>query len=154
MIRKKAVIITFTTKTDKNSDRTKFFKQLYGWEQTIPGKKKNYEYHREGFLEKIRHKKVAQSSFIVPENEFDKIMEFFEQWHKKVITNAFKIILEDEDIFKEFDRQLREMDEDETEGEEPDESEESDENEGLSEEEEEQIIKRHREWQKRKAKYA
>ena len=146
MIKKKAVIITFSTKTDKNSDRTKFFKQLYGWEQTIPGKKKNYEYHREGFLEKIRHKKVAQSSFIVPEDEFDKVMEFFEQWHKEVITNAFKILLEDQDIFEEFDRQMRELDEQENEEEEIAEEDEQ----GLSEEEEKNILKRHKEWQKKK----
>jgi len=146
MIRKKAMIITFSTKTDKNSDRTKFFKQLYGWEQTIPGKKKNYEYHREGFLEKIPHKKVGQGSFIVPEDEFDKTMEFFEQWHKKVITNVFKILLEDQDIFDEFERMSREMQEEE---ETEEEDEQTEENEELSEIEE-QILKRHKEWQKKK----
>lgn len=99
MIKKKAVIITFSTNTDKNSDKTKFFKQLYGWEQTIPGKKKTYEYHREGFLEKVPHKKVGQSSFMIPEGEFVKVMHFFEQWHRKVLTNAFKVILED-DLFR------------------------------------------------------
>lgn len=147
MIRKKAVIITFSTNIDKNSDRTKFFKSLYGWEQTVPGKKKNYEYHREGFLEKIPHKKVGEGSFIAPEDEFEKIMAFFNQWHKKVITNAFKVILED-DIFTEFDRQMKEFeDEDEAENDE----EEVDENEVLTEEEK-NIIKRHKEWQKKKLK--
>ncbi len=148
MIKKKAFIITFSTNTDKNSDRTKFFKQLYGWEQTIPGKKKNYEYHREGFLEKIPHKKVGEGSFIAPEVEFEKVMQFFEQWHKKVITNVFKILLEDQDIFDEFDRQMKEIDEEESEEEE----EQIDENEELNEVEK-NIIKRHREWQKKKMKY-
>lgn len=148
MIRKKAMIITFSTKAGKNSEKTKFFKQLYGWEQTIPGKKKTYEYHREGILDTVPHKRVGQSSFIVPENEFDKMMEFFEQWHKKVITNAFKVILED-DIFSEFERQMRQMEEDEEENEE--EEEENDEDEELSEMER-NIIKRHEEWQKKKMK--
>jgi len=143
MIKKKAFIITFSTKTDKNSDKTKFFKQLYGWEQTIPGKKKNYEYHREGFLEKVPHKRVGEGSFMVPEDEFTKVMQFFEQWHRKVITNAFKVILEDKDIFNEFDRQMRQIDE-EFEEEKANENEE-----GLSEEEE-NIIKRHEQWQKKK----
>jgi hypothetical protein len=147
MIRKKAVIITFSTKTDKNSDKTKFFKQLYGWEQTIPGKKKTYEYHREGFLEKIPHKRVGEGSFMVPEDKFDKVMQFFEQWHKKVITNAFKIILEDKDIFDDLNRQMREIDEEELEEEQKNENQEEE----LSEEEE-NIIKRHREWQKKKMK--
>jgi hypothetical protein len=115
MIRKKAVIITFSTKTDKNSDRTKFFKKLYGWEQTVPGKKKTYEYHREGFLEKVPHKKVGEGSFMIPENEFNKVMQFFEQWHRQVITNAFKIILEDKDIFDEFDRMQDDFDREELE---------------------------------------
>lgn len=146
MIRKKGMIITFSTKTDKNSERTKFFKQLYGWEQTIPGKKKNYEYHREGILDKVPHKRVGEGSFIVPEDEFGKMMEFFEQWHKKVITNTFKVILED-DIFSEFERQMRQMEEDEEESEE-----ETEENE-MSEIEE-QIMKRHKEWQKKKMRSA
>jgi hypothetical protein len=148
MIRKKAMIITISTKTGKNSEKTKFFKQLYGWEQTIPGKKKTYEYHREGILDTVPHKRVGQGSFIVPENEFDKLMEFFEQWHKKVITNAFKVILED-DIFTEFEKQMRQLEEDEEESEE--EEEQTEENDELSEMEE-QIIQRHKEWQKKKQK--
>ena len=146
MIRKNAVIITFSTNTDNNSDKTKFFKQLYGWEQTIPGKKKTYEYHREGFLEKIPHKRVGEGSFMVPENNFKEVMQFFEQWHKKVITNVFKILLEDQDIFDEFDRQTRQMDEEF-------EEEQTNESEGLSEEER-NIIKRHEQWQKKKQKSA
>jgi hypothetical protein len=149
MIRKKAVIITFSTKTDKNSDRTKFFKDLYGWEQTVPGKKKKYEYHREGFLEKVPHKKIAESSFMIPECEFDKVMQFFEQWHKKVITNAFKILLEDQDIFDEFERMQQEFDREKIEEEN---EEQMNEDENLSEEEK-NIIKRHEEWQKKKAKF-
>ena len=143
MIRKKGMIITFSTRTDKNSERTKFFKQLYGWEQTIPGKKKKYEYHREGFLETIPHKRVGESSFIIPEDEFGKMMDFFEQWQKKVITNAFKVILED-DVLSEFERMSKQFQEDEEENEE-----ELDENDDLSEVEE-QILKRHKEWQKKK----
>ena len=151
MIKKKAVIITFSTKTDKNSDRTKFYKQLYGWEQTVPGKKKTYEYHREGFLEKVPHKRIGEGSFIVPEGEFDKIMEFFNQWHRKVITNAFKIILDDKSIFEEFERMNKEIDEEEELAEEENEG--FDEEEGLSEEEK-NIVKRHKEWQRKRVKSA
>lgn len=142
---KRGIIITFSIKSGKacnSSEKTKFFKQLYGWTQTIPGKKKEYEYHREGILDKVPHKRVDQSAFIVPEDDFDKVMEFFEQWQKKVITNVFKVILED-DIFSEFERMSREMEEEEKIEEEQ---------EGLSDEEEKNIIKRHKEWQKRKMK--
>jgi len=146
MIRKKAVIITFSTKTEKfgnDSERTRFFKQLYGWDQIVPGEKKTYEYHRAGILDKVPHKRVDQSSFIVPENNLKEVMDFFEQWHKKVITNAFKILLEDNDIFDEFERMQNEFDNEEF-GEQQ-----MNENENLSEEEK-QIIKRHEQWQKKK----
>jgi hypothetical protein len=169
-IAKRGFIITFTMKSGvkKNSEKTKFFKQLYGWTQTIPGKKKEYEYHREGVLDEVPHKKIAQSAFIIPEEDFEKIAEFFEEWQKKVIWNPFKVLIEDESIFGEFDRLRKEMmegEEEEGEGqEEPeDEDEQLEQNEEEDEvqefadeqkldEEEEAIVKRFRTWQKIKKK--
>ena len=46
--------------------------------------------------------KVAQSSFIVPEDNFDEIMDFFGQWSNKVMLKTFKVLL-DEDVEKEFE---------------------------------------------------
>lgn len=107
----RGVIITFNVKCNKskNSDRVKFYKQLYGWKQTIPGKKKEYEYHREGVLDEVPHKRIDQSAFIVPEEDLQKITEFFEQWNKKVIFNAFKVLIEDRSIFDEFDKFRKDM---------------------------------------------
>lgn len=159
-VTKKGIIITFNVKSGagKNSERVKFFKQLYGWEQTVPGKKKTYEYHREGVLDEVPHKRIDQSAFIVPENEVEKIMQFFEQWHKKVIFNTFKVLIEDESIFDEFDRMRREMmadeENEEEEGEQPgDEEEEGEAEENISEEEK-AIRKRFGIWQKQKKKFA
>lgn len=100
---KKAVMFTFTMRgaSVSNSEKTKFYKELYGWTQTVPGGKKKYVYHREGVLEDMPHEKVDQSSFIVPENDADKMMEFFDEWHKKVMFRTFKVLMED-DFFKEF----------------------------------------------------
>jgi len=162
-IAKRGFIITFTIKSGvkKNSEKTKFFKQLYGWTQTIPGKKKEYEYHREGVLDEVPHKKIAQSAFIVHEEDFEKIAEFFEQWQKKVIWNPFKVLIEDESIFGEFDRLRKEMmegeEEEDEEPEEPKQDEEEDEvqefaDEQKLDEEEEAIVKRFRTWQKIKKK--
>jgi hypothetical protein len=102
---KKAIMFTFTMKSSSvsNSEKTRFFKELYGWTQTVPGGKKKYVYHREGVLEDVPHEKVDQSSFLVPESEADEIMEFFEEWHKKVMLRTFKVLLDDDDdLFKDM----------------------------------------------------
>ncbi len=108
----KAVMFTFTMKSSgvTNSEKTKFYKELYGWTQTVPGGKKKYVYHREGVLEDVPHEKVDQSSFIVPEDEADKMMDFFDDWGKKVMMRTFKVLIDDDDdFFKEFNEMKRKM---------------------------------------------
>ena len=82
---------------------------MYGWKQIITKKiirkkpkteKKVYTYRREGLLDEMPHRKVDQSSFIVPEDNFETIINFLEEWHDKVIWKSFKVLL-DED-FEEF----------------------------------------------------
>ena len=54
----KVVIVSFDTLSDKfysNYERNKFFKDLYGWKQTVPGHGKNYNYRRPGLLDNIPH---------------------------------------------------------------------------------------------------
>jgi hypothetical protein len=110
---KKAVLIAFSVQSEKfenQYERNKFFRGLYGWKQTIKKEvvisrkqkpqEKVYIYRREGLLDEIPHEKVDQSSFIVPEDDVDKIMKFFEEWRDKVIWKSFKVLL-DEDFFKE-----------------------------------------------------
>lgn len=105
---KRGVIFTFTMKSARvsNSEKTKFFKELYGWTQTIPGGKKKYVYHREGILEDIPHEKVHQSSFLVPENEAERMMQFFDEWRKKVMLKTFRVLLDDDSFFRQF-RQIK-----------------------------------------------
>lgn len=114
---RKAVMFTFAMKSARvtNSEKTKFFKELYGWTQTVPGGKKKYVYHREGVLEEMPHEKVNQSSFLVPENEAERMMEFFDEWGKKVMLKTFKVLLDDNDFFREFRelRQKRDLEEEE-----------------------------------------
>ena len=106
---KKTILITFSVKSEKfdsNYERNKFFRELYGWKQIIPTENKRYEYHRDGLLDEMPHKKVAQSSFIIPEDNFDEMMEFFEHWHKKVMWKTFKVLLNAKEIremFEEFE---------------------------------------------------
>src|SRR3990172_3607633 len=99
---RKGMIITFSIRSGScktPSEKTKFFKKLYGWTQTVPGKKKKYEYHREGVLDEMPHKRISQSAFIIPEEDLKRITQFFDEWQKKVIFNAFKVLIEDDSIF-------------------------------------------------------
>ena len=116
---KKAMLVCFSVKSEKfesHYERNKFFRRLYGWKQVITkrlsGKKpevqkKVYTYRREGLLDEMPHKKIDQSSFIVPENDFERITNFLEDWHDKVIWKSFKVLLDEEfeDFFKEVEQE-------------------------------------------------
>lgn len=111
---KKAVLICFSVKSgmfESDYERNKFFRELYGWKQIIPKEKKTYEYRREGLLDEMPHMKVDQSSFIVPEDDFDRITTFLKEWHNKVMWKAFKVLLEDVDMEKMFEEFEKEMEE-------------------------------------------
>jgi len=112
--KKRAVLVAFSVKSrmfEGHYERNKIFRGLYGWKQMVrkeiivgekhKPKEKVYTYRREGLLDEIPHEKVDQSSFIVPENKFDKIEKFMKEWRNKVMWKAFKVLLEDEDIFDE-----------------------------------------------------
>lgn len=64
---------------------------------------KFYTYRREGLLDEVPHKKVDQSSFIVPEDDSERITSFMEKWHNKVIWKTFKVLLDEdfENFFEE-----------------------------------------------------
>ena len=114
---KKAVLVCFSVKSERfesHYERNKFFRGLYGWKQMISKKvvegekpktqKEFYTYRREGLLDDIPHKKVDQSSFIVPEDESDRIIGFMEEWHDKVMWKTFKVLLDNfEEFFEEDD---------------------------------------------------
>ena len=103
---RRAILICFSIKSEKfknNYERNKFFRGLYGWKQVITKEKKVYTYRRSGLLDEIPHKKIDQSSFIVPEKEVDRIISFLREWHDKVIWRTFKVLLDEdlEEFFKE-----------------------------------------------------
>lgn len=100
---KRAVLVAFSICTKKfksNYERSMFFRYLYGWKQIVTKGEREYTYRREGLLDRVRCKRIDQSSFIVIEDDFDKVEEFFRRWGEKVIFKTLKIIL-DEDIFED-----------------------------------------------------
>ena len=114
---KKGVLITFSVKTEKlsPSEKTVFFRKLYGWKQVVPNEDKKYEYERPGILDEMPHEKVDQSSFIVPENRADQITEFFEEWLNKVVLKTFKVLLDRdmERMFKQMEKLMNEEEDEE-----------------------------------------
>ncbi|MBI2583043.1 MAG: hypothetical protein HYW25_00100 [Candidatus Aenigmarchaeota archaeon] len=95
--RTRAVIITFNT-SQKNFDsayeRNKFFRELHGWEQTVPSGNKKYHYRRPGLLDEIPHAKIADSVFMIMEEHMKRMEEFFSQWHEKVNWEMHEILME------------------------------------------------------------
>jgi len=108
-IRKKgmanAVIITFHTKSkkfDSDYERIKFFRELYGWNQTVPKNDKKYFYRRTGLLDEIPHAKVAESAFMVAMKNLEHIMKFFKEWEDKVEFDKMEVMMKRRELLKRF----------------------------------------------------
>ena len=99
MIKRRAILITFSVATKKfksNYERNKFFRQLYGWKQTIRKEEKIYTYRRQGILDEVPHIKVDQSMFIITRKHLERIREFLDGWEDKVRWKMFDVILNEE----------------------------------------------------------
>ena len=93
----RTVIITFNTNTEEfasNYERNKFFRELHGWQQTVPSGKKRYTYRRSGILDGIPHAKIADSVFMIMEENMKQMQEFFSQWEKKVDWEMHRVSME------------------------------------------------------------
>lgn len=84
---RQVVIISFHTRTENfesDYERSKFFRGLYGWKQTVPKENKKYLYRRSGLLDEVPHIKIADSVFMTAMENMKRVMEYFEQWSEKV----------------------------------------------------------------------
>jgi len=94
-----AILITFNTHSERfesNYERSKFFRELHGWEQTVPRNERRYRYHRAGLLDEIPHIKVNDSVFIVAMEHMRRMEEFFKQWQEKVEYDMMEILMDRE----------------------------------------------------------
>jgi hypothetical protein len=101
------ILITFNTCGEKfasNYERNKFFRELYGWEQTVPGNDRRYRYHRPGLLDDIPHMKVSKSVFMVAQEHMRRMEEFFKQWQEKVEYDMMNILVERERFINNLHR--------------------------------------------------
>ena len=97
---KKMILVSFSVRTKKFKSRyeiSKFFRMLYGWKQIVSSPSKRYEYERDGVLSSIPYVKIDQSSFFVPEDFAEEIINFFEEWSDKVLFKTFKVLVEEDE---------------------------------------------------------
>src|SRR3989344_1746651 len=96
-----AVLISFDTdseKFDSNSERNKFFQDPEGRSKIFGKKSSRYVYEREGVLDTIPHLNVAQSVFIVMQENLRAMEEFFSQWEDKVQVKTFPVMITGEEL--------------------------------------------------------
>ncbi|MBI5332933.1 MAG: hypothetical protein HZB65_05135 [Candidatus Aenigmarchaeota archaeon] len=104
----KVVIVSFDTLSDRfdsDYERNKFFKDLYGWKQTVPGHRKSYNYRRPGLLDGIPHQRISSSVFMVAMEHMKRIEDFFDQWRRKVECDMIEVVLERERMLKRLRRE-------------------------------------------------
>ena len=98
-------IVTFHTRIDQfesDYERSKFFRELHGWKQTIPRNGKRYLYHRSGLLNDVPHIKVADSAFIVALKHMNRFERYFEEWQDKVEYDMMQIMMRDRALLKQL----------------------------------------------------
>lgn len=101
------VIITFHTRSDRfesDYEKSKFFRELHGWKQTVPRNGKRYVYLRKGVLGEVPHIKVADSTFIVPKQEARTLIDYFDEWAGKVEVEILEMMMRQ----REFMRRMAE----------------------------------------------
>lgn len=93
---KRAVLINFTVRTSRfhsNSERNRFYKELYGWKQTVKKQEKKYVYERDGLLDEMPHIRIDQSLFIIMKEHLERMQKFLEEWEDKIKWDMFDVLL-------------------------------------------------------------
>jgi len=97
------VIVTFHTQKerfDSDYDKSKFFRELHGWKQTVPRNGKRYVYERKGLLGEVPHVKVSESTFIVKTEEAKPVMDYFQEWADKVQVEMFEMMMRQQEFMR------------------------------------------------------
>jgi hypothetical protein len=106
------VIITFRTVNSKfqsDYERSKFFRELNGWKQTVPRNGKRYTYERKGLLAEVPHIKVSDSTYIVPSHEAKTLMEYMDEWADKVEVEMLNMMMRQQEFMRRFTQETREV---------------------------------------------
>lgn len=104
---KEAVLISFNFTAGENRMRTKFFKGLYGWKQTVTKNSKRYEYERPGVMDEIPFMKAGNSVVIISSGNLSRLMEYFDEWSESIEAKFFKVLLPEKHFNKINDNNIR-----------------------------------------------
>lgn len=91
-----AILLTYDTERERfasRSERNKFYRGLYGFEQTVEQNNKVYHYEKEGVLDAVPHAKIADATFIIPATEASPVKQYFKTWAGKVNYHTYSIHL-------------------------------------------------------------
>ena len=83
----KAIIITYTTESIDNTQKSIISKKINGY--TDKSNKGQYEYKRKGLLTKIPHIKITKKTYLIKETDYQKIKKELKKL--KVNTKTWNI---------------------------------------------------------------
>lgn len=94
---KKAVLIKFSIESrsfESNTERNRFFRELYGWKQIVTKDEKRYIYERRGLLDEIPCARIDKSMLLIEKEYVNKILKFLREWEDKVNWYMFNVLLD------------------------------------------------------------
>jgi hypothetical protein len=100
-----ASLLTYSTEKknfDSVYERNKFYRGLFGYKQTVKRNGKEYEYDKDGLMDRIPHIRIDDSVFIIAKDMNGEVEEYFIQWEPKVSYHIFKVILDNEELLKKI----------------------------------------------------
>jgi hypothetical protein len=101
MQEKEASLLTYNTVREKFEsvyERNKFYRGLFGYRQTVRKNGKEYEYDKDGLMDRICCVRIDDSVFVVAKQAIEEVEEYFSDWGDRVNYRLFRVVLEDPDL--------------------------------------------------------
>ncbi|MBL7169517.1 MAG: hypothetical protein ISS48_00685 [Candidatus Aenigmarchaeota archaeon] len=96
---RKAILIKFSIESrnfGSNTERNKFFRELYGWKQIVTKEEKRYTYQRQGLIDQLPCARIDKSMLLIRKEYVNEILNFLQEWGDKVTWNLFNVLLDEE----------------------------------------------------------
>jgi hypothetical protein len=103
MPEEEASLLTYDTcrkKFDSVYERNKFYRGLFGYKQTVKKNGKEYNYEKQGLMDRIPCIRIDDSVFILSNAHTGDVEDYFNEWGDKVTHRIFRVILQDKDIIE------------------------------------------------------
>ena len=111
-----ASLLTYSTEKknfDSVYERNKFYRGLFGYQQTVKKNGKTYEYDKNGLMDEIPNIRIDDSVFIIAKKQTSKAREYFTEWEPKISYHIFTVMIEDQKIIKKIngntDKEMEEL---------------------------------------------